>query len=58
MIGTFLKILVAHIADMLPTHNKVVQIWPTGRSPDADIISCLAIPAHFYVGKWQHFIVI
>ncbi len=46
-----------HVADMSPTHDKVVQIWPTGQCPDADIISSLAIPAHFYVGKWQHFIV-
>ena len=51
------RCLVAHVADMLPTHNKVIQIWPTGQCPYATIISCLAVPVHFYVGKWQHFIV-
>ena len=50
-------VLVAHVGDMSPTHDKVVQISPTGQCPDTNIISCLAVPTHFYVGKRQHFLV-
>jgi hypothetical protein len=40
-----------------PTHNNVSEILPAGQCRDADIIFCLAIPAHLYVGKRRHFIV-
>jgi hypothetical protein len=51
-----LLLLVAHVGDMLPTHDNVGKNLPTGRCRDTNIISCLAVPAHFYVGKCQHFI--
>jgi hypothetical protein len=42
---------------MSPTHYNVGKIWLTGQCRNTDIIFCVAFPAHFNVGKCQHFII-
>jgi hypothetical protein len=45
-----------HFGGMSERHDKVAKFGPVGADMPTSFLANLALPAHFYVGKWRHVI--